>query len=95
MPSWTGSGGVRCCSPAPPAWPSPSALAVAAAAQWLANWVITTTFPGISGFSLGLAYGIYTLFSILAFVFVIRAVPETKGRELEDMDRLAAPRARV
>ncbi|TDD86333.1 MFS transporter [Actinomadura darangshiensis] len=72
-----------------------SALAVAAAAQWLANWVITTTFPGISGFSLGLAYGIYTLFSVLAFVFVIRAVPETKGRELEDMDELTAPRSRA
>ena len=72
-----------------------SALAVAAAAQWLANWVITTTFPGISGFSLGLAYGLYTLFSVLAFVFVLRAVPETKGRELEDMDQLAAPRSRA
>ncbi|NVI91364.1 sugar porter family MFS transporter [Actinomadura sp. BRA 177] len=72
-----------------------SALAVAAAAQWLANWVITTTFPGISGFSLVLAYGIYTFFSILAFVFVLRAVPETKGRELEDMDQLSAPRTRT
>ncbi|GGT86011.1 sugar porter family MFS transporter [Actinomadura citrea] len=72
-----------------------SALAVAAAAQWLANWVITTTFPGISGFSLGLAYGLYTLFSILAFLFVLRAVPETKGRELEDMDGLASPRSRA
>ncbi|GAA2147446.1 sugar porter family MFS transporter [Actinomadura napierensis] len=69
-----------------------SALAVAAAAQWLANWVVTTTFPGISGFSLSLAYGLYTAFSVLAFVFVIRAVPETKGRELEDMDRLEGPR---
>ncbi|MEU5993750.1 sugar porter family MFS transporter [Spirillospora sp. NPDC047418] len=72
-----------------------SALAVAAAAQWIANWVITTTFPGISGFSLGLAYGIYTLFSILALLFVLRAVPETKGRELEDMDQLTGPRARA
>ncbi|WP_396454283.1 sugar porter family MFS transporter [Actinomadura sp.] len=72
-----------------------SALAVAAAAQWVANWVITTTFPGISGFSLLLAYGLYTAFSVLAFLFVLRAVPETKGRELEDMDRLAAPRARA
>ncbi|MEU8345574.1 MFS transporter, sugar porter (SP) family [Actinomadura meyerae] len=72
-----------------------SALAVAAAAQWIANWVITTTFPGISGFSLGLAYGLYTLFSVLAVVFVLRAVPETKGRELEDMDKLAGPRARA
>jgi sugar porter (SP) family MFS transporter len=70
-----------------------SALAVAAAAQWLANWVITTTFPGVSGFSLGLAYGAYTVFSVLALVFVIRAVPETKGRELEDMDALTTPKA--
>ncbi|MDL4777308.1 MULTISPECIES: sugar porter family MFS transporter [Thermomonosporaceae] len=68
-----------------------SALAVAAAAQWIANWIITTTFPGISGFSLGLAYGIYTLFAALALLFVFRAVPETKGRELEDMDRIGLP----
>ncbi|XVQ07993.1 sugar porter family MFS transporter [Spirillospora sp. CA-255316] len=65
-----------------------SALAVAAAAQWIANWLITVTFPGVSALSLGLAYGIYTVFAALAFVFVIRAVPETKGRELEDMDQL-------
>ncbi|HEU5030718.1 MAG TPA: sugar porter family MFS transporter [Spirillospora sp.] len=69
-----------------------SALAVAAAAQWIANWIVTTTFPGISGFSLSLAYGLYTAFSVLAFIFVIRAVPETRGRELEDMDRLERPR---
>ncbi|POM23205.1 D-xylose-proton symporter [Actinomadura rubteroloni] len=68
-----------------------SALAVSAAAQWIANWVVTTTFPGLSGISLGLAYGIYTLFSALALVFVLRSVPETRGLELEDMDRLAMP----
>ncbi|KAB2341059.1 sugar porter family MFS transporter [Actinomadura rudentiformis] len=65
-----------------------SALAVAAAAQWIANWMITTTFPGLSGVSLGLAYGLYTAFALLAFFFVLRNVPETKGRELEDMDAL-------
>ncbi|MFI0356666.1 sugar porter family MFS transporter [Actinomadura sp. 9N407] len=68
-----------------------SALAVAAAAQWLANWLITTTFPGLSGISLWLAYGVYTTFAVLAFFFVLRAVPETKGRELEDMDQLKSP----
>ncbi|WP_242911278.1 sugar porter family MFS transporter [Actinomadura terrae] len=72
-----------------------SALAVAAAAQWIANWLITTTFPGVSGYSLGVAYGIYTLFAILASLFVVRGVPETKGRELEDMDAIAVPRART
>ncbi|TDC51144.1 MFS transporter [Actinomadura sp. KC345] len=72
-----------------------AALAVGAATQWIANFVITTTFPAISGVSLGLAYGLYTLFAVLAFVFVMRAVPETKGRELEDMDDLASPGARA
>ncbi|RFU38209.1 MFS transporter [Actinomadura logoneensis] len=68
-----------------------SALAVAAAAQWIANWLITVTFPWLSGMSLGLAYGLYTVFAALAFVFVWRLVPETKGRELEDMDKLRGP----
>ena len=67
-----------------------SALALAAAAQWLANWTVSTTFPWLADVSLGLAYGLYTLFAALAFVFVWKAVRETKGRELEDMDRLQA-----
>ncbi|HIW63990.1 MAG TPA: sugar porter family MFS transporter [Candidatus Stackebrandtia excrementipullorum] len=65
-----------------------SALAIAAAAQWLANWIISTTFPGLAEIGLGLAYGLYAMFALLAFVFVWRVVRETKGRELEDMDRL-------
>src|SRR5690606_14189509 len=72
-----------------------SALAVAAAAQWIANFLITTTFPAISGVSLGLAYGLYTAFSVSALLFVLRAVPETKGRELEEMDALTSPSARA
>jgi sugar porter (SP) family MFS transporter len=62
-----------------------SALAVAAAAQWLANWAITVTFPVLSGVSLTLAYGLYAAFALVAFVFVIRSVKETKGKELEEM----------
>lgn len=62
-----------------------TALAVAASAQWLANWVISTTFPALAGIGLSFAYGLYTLFALLAFVFVMRAVKETKGRTLESM----------
>ncbi|WP_394162105.1 sugar porter family MFS transporter [Galactobacter valiniphilus] len=61
------------------------ALSVAAAAQWLANFVVTTTFPVLSEVGLSLAYGLYALFAVLSFVFVWRQVKETKGRELEDM----------
>jgi SP family sugar:H+ symporter-like MFS transporter len=62
-----------------------SALAVAAAAQWLANWAISTTFPTIASVGLVFAYGLYATFAFLALIFVWQGVRETKGRELEDM----------
>jgi MFS transporter, SP family, sugar:H+ symporter len=62
-----------------------AALAVAACAQWLANWAITTSFPTLQNVGLGLAYGLYTAFAVLSFFFVMKFVQESKGRELEDM----------
>jgi MFS transporter, SP family, sugar:H+ symporter len=62
-----------------------SALAVAASAQWIANWAISTSFPSLKDAGLGLAYGIYAAFALLSFVFVRWAITETKGHELEDM----------
>ncbi|KGM12858.1 sugar porter family MFS transporter [Cellulomonas bogoriensis] len=62
-----------------------AALGVAAAAQWAGNFLISTTFPGLADLSLGLAYGVYTTFALLSFFFVMRFVPETRGKELEDM----------
>ena len=61
------------------------ALSVAAAAQWAANFVISTTFPALAAVGLGLAYGVYTFFAFVAIFFVIRYVRETKGRTLESM----------
>jgi sugar porter (SP) family MFS transporter len=61
------------------------ALAVAAAAQWVANFVVSQTFPALASAGLGLAYGIYAAMALLSFVFVARWVQETRGRELEDM----------
>jgi MFS transporter, SP family, sugar:H+ symporter len=63
-----------------------AALAVAAAAQWLANFLVSTTFPALANLGLTFAYGLYTAFALLSFFFVIRFVRETKGRELEQMD---------
>jgi sugar porter (SP) family MFS transporter len=62
-----------------------AALALAAAAQWIANWLVTLTFPGLSKMGLGFAYGLYTAAAALSFVFVARWVRETKGRTLEEM----------
>lgn len=61
------------------------ALSVAAAAQWLANFAITTTFPPLAEIGLSLAYGLYAAFAVVSFVFVAKAVRETKGLELESM----------
>ncbi len=61
------------------------ALSVAAAAQWGANFVISTTFPALASVGLGLAYGVYTFFAFVAIFFVLRFIKETKGRTLESM----------
>ncbi|GAB3597286.1 sugar porter family MFS transporter [Microbacterium tumbae] len=61
------------------------ALAVAAAAQWIANFFISTTFPAFAEIGLTFAYGFYAFFALLSFFFVLFQVPETKGRELESM----------
>ena len=69
--------------PEPETW----SLAVAGLAQWLANFLITWTFPMLLGSALGLsgAYGIYMLCSLLSIFFVVWCVRETKGVELEKM----------
>lgn len=63
-----------------------SALAVAGAAQWLANFAVSSSFPWLAkNIGLPVTYAAYTVFALISFVFVLRAVHETKGRELEAM----------
>ena len=62
-----------------------TALAVAAAAQWLANFAISYSFPPLAQIGLTFAYGLYAGFALLSLLFVLYAVRETKGIELEDM----------
>ena len=63
-----------------------SGLAVAGFAQWMANYGISVSFPWLAA-SLGLVvtYGFYAASALVSAVFVLWAVHETKGRELEDM----------
>jgi SP family sugar:H+ symporter-like MFS transporter len=62
-----------------------AALAVAASAQWIANWVVSTSFPSLKDAGLGIAYGLYAGMALISLLFVMRFISETKGRELEDM----------
>jgi SP family sugar:H+ symporter-like MFS transporter len=46
------------------------------------------TFPiMLENIGLGLSYGIYASFGLVAFAFVMLFIEETKGRTLEDMSR--------
>jgi MFS transporter, SP family, sugar:H+ symporter len=63
-----------------------SALSVAAAAQWIANFIVSTTFPPLlQYFGLGATYGLYTLAAAISIFFVAFFIKETKGMELEQM----------
>jgi SP family xylose:H+ symportor-like MFS transporter len=71
------------------------AMAVAVAAQWIANYLVSWTFPIldknpylVEHFKHGFAYWIYGVISILAAFFVWKVVPETKGHSLEEMESL-------
>ena len=62
-----------------------AALSVAAAAQWIANFVVSTTFPPLKDIGLGVAYALYTIAAAISLFFVLLLIKETRGRELEDM----------
>jgi MFS transporter, SP family, sugar:H+ symporter len=64
-----------------------SALAVAGAAQWTSNFIITMTFPILlAGIGLAATYSIYMVSAVISVFFVLKYVHETKGKELEQME---------
>ena len=64
-----------------------AALAVAVTAQWLANWLVTVTFPSILSLAgPAAAYAVYAVFAAISVYFVMRYIFETKGRTLEEME---------
>ncbi|MBX5461400.1 MAG: sugar porter family MFS transporter, partial [Steroidobacteraceae bacterium] len=73
------------------------AMALAVAMQWIANVFVSGSFKVLDGnsvlntlFNHGFAYWIYGAMSVLAALFVLRYVPETKGRTLEAIQELWA-----
>ncbi|WP_348771739.1 D-xylose transporter XylE [Maribacter sp. MMG018] len=70
------------------------ALAVAVAAQWISNYLVSWTFPMmdkntylLDKFNHGFAYWIYGSMSLLAIILVWKFVPETKGKTLEEIEK--------
>ncbi|NLI37473.1 MAG: D-xylose transporter XylE [Bacteroidales bacterium] len=73
-----------------------SAVAVAVAFQWIANFAVSSTFVplynmkmgGLTNFGHIFVYALYGIICIIAALFVWKLVPETKGKTLEDMTAL-------
>ncbi len=69
------------------------AMGVAIFFLWLSVYIVSQTFPMLLE-SIGSAYTfwIYMIMSILAFLFIWRMVPETKGKTLEEIQDLWKPK---
>ena len=73
-----------------------TAVAIAVAAQWIFNFVVSSTFVPMfnmhltagDDFGHWFTYGLYGIICVIAALFVWRLVPETKGKTLEDMSKL-------
>ena len=71
------------------------AMAIAVASQWVANYLVSWTFPMMDKstyltdmFHGGFSYWVYAVMGILSALFMWKFVPETKGKSLEDMENL-------
>ncbi len=75
------------------------AMALAVAVQWIANYLVSWTFPILDNnphlvehFKHGFAYWIYGVMGVFAAFFMWKFVPETKGRTLEQMEAVWLPK---
>ncbi len=69
------------------------AMSIAVASQWVANLLVSWTFPMMNEssvltrmFNHGFSYWIYGLMGFLAAWFILKLVPETKGKTLEEIE---------
>lgn len=63
------------------------AMSVAIFCLWLADWIVTQTFPMLrEGIGPARTFWVYAGCSLLSTVFVVVMVPETKGRTLEEIE---------
>ncbi|GAB3959956.1 sugar porter family MFS transporter [Spirosoma harenae] len=66
-----------------------NAMALSTLALWIANFFTTASFPIMkANFGLPITFGIHAGICLIYFVFVKANVPETKGKSLEEIERL-------
>lgn len=64
------------------------AMAVCTAALWIASFLLTYTFPFLnSRLGTGGTFMLYAAICFFGFIFVLRRIPETKGKSLENIEK--------
>ena len=74
------------------------AMAIATVILWIACYVVAQTFPMmdknewlVDKFNHGFSFWVYGAFSVVTVVFVLLFVPETKGKSLEEIEKMWMP----
>jgi len=64
------------------------AMSISVLSLWIANFILSYTFPILNS-NLGAAttFWLYAAINVLGFLYILKVVPETKGKSLEDIER--------
>jgi sugar porter (SP) family MFS transporter len=63
------------------------AMALATLSLWISNFITTASFPVMrQHFGLPLSFAVHALICLVYLLFIIRKVPETRGRSLEEIE---------
>jgi SP family xylose:H+ symportor-like MFS transporter len=73
-----------------------SVMAIAVFAQWLANYLVSQTFPIMADekgqlyqdYNGAFPFWLYGSFCVLAVIFIWKMMPETKGKTLEEIEEI-------
>ncbi len=66
-----------------------TALSIAVSALWIADFILTQTFPALkSAIGVGGAFWLYAIVCTGGFLFILRTVPETRGKSLEELEQI-------
>jgi MFS family permease len=65
-----------------------TAISIAVSTLWVADFLLTQTFPMLKA-AVGNAgaFWLYALICIAGFIFILIAIPETKGKSLEQVEK--------
>jgi MFS transporter, SP family, arabinose:H+ symporter len=72
-----------------PNWIRGTAMSVPVFTQWVFNAIVVLAFPSmLEKMNTGFTFGILMLFALGQFVFAIKYMKETKGKSLEEIEKL-------